>query len=132
MIITEQKPYGMIRTQLTKEDKISIVSCNTCVRICETGGEKAMNELADKLSKDGFTVLNKDLIGAACDFDQIKDKKVGGNAIIVLACDAGIYNLKKLFPEKKIIPALDTIGLGVWDEKGDITLIKSFSDKNER
>jgi len=49
-----------------------------------------------------------------------------GNVTIVLACDAGVYNLKKLFPKRKIIPALDTIGLGAYDEKGDLNLVRRF------
>ena len=126
MIITELKPYGMIKSQLNKKDKIGIVSCNTCARMCETGGRKEMKKLAARLKKDGFNVVDTDLIGFACDFDQLKAEELHGNTTIVLACDAGVYNLKKLFPKKKIITALDTIGLGAYDEKGNLTLVKKF------
>ncbi len=54
MIITESKPFGIIKAQLKKEDKIGIVSCNSCARMCETGGKEAMKELADRLKKRGF------------------------------------------------------------------------------
>ena len=126
MIITATKPYGIIKAELKKEDKIGIVACNGCARFCETGGEKAMKELASRLKKDGFNVVDTDLIGMACDFDQLKKEELKGNVHIVLACDTGVYNLKKLFPKAKVIPALETIGLGVWDEKGDLTLVKKF------
>jgi len=43
-----------------------------------------------------------------------------------LACDAGVYNLKKLFPKHKIIAALETLGVGAFDNKGKITLVKRF------
>lgn len=126
MIITESKPFGMIKAELKKEDKIGIVSCNSCVRICETGGKEAMKELADRLKKEGFNVVDMDLIGMACDFDQLKKDELKGDVTIVLACDAGVYNLKKLFPNRKIVRALDTVGLGAYDEKGDIILVKEF------
>lgn len=126
MIITEAKPYGMIKAELKKTDRIGIIACNSCARMCETGGEKAMKELAERLKKDGFNVVDTDLIGIACDFDQLKKQEMLGDVTIVLACDAGVYNLKKLFPERKIIPAIETIGLGAWDEKGNINLVRKF------
>jgi len=126
MIITEMKPYGLIKSQLNKKDEIGIVSCNSCPRICETGGEKEMKKLAKRLKKEGFNVVDMDLIGRACDFDQLKKDELHGTATIVLACDAGIYNLHKLFPKRKIIEALDTIGLGAFDAQGNLTLVKKI------
>jgi hypothetical protein len=126
MIITEIKPFGIIKSQLNKEDKIGIVSCNSCPRICETGGEKEMKKLSKRLKKEGFNVVDTDLIGRACDFDLLKKDELNGTTIIALSCDAGIHNLKKLFPKRKIIGALDTIGLGAYDHKGNLTLIRKF------
>ncbi len=126
MIITEIKPYGLIKSQLNKKDKIGIVSCNSCPRICETGGKEEMEKLAKRLKENGFDVVDMDLIGRACDFDLLKKDELNGTSTIVLSCDAGIYNLKKLFPKRKIIGALDTIGLGVYDHKGNLTLVRKF------
>lgn len=126
MIISEEKPYGLIKSQLKKEDKIGIVSCNSCPRICETGGEEAMKELKAKLRKDGFEVVDMDLVGRACDFDLLKKDEYKGNTTIVFACDAGVYNIKKLFAKRKIVSALDTIGLGAFDHKGNLTLVREF------
>ena len=116
----------MIKSKLNKKDKIGIVSCNSCARMCETGGKKAMRKLAERLKKDGFNVVDTDLIGIACDFDRLKKEELNGNVTIVLACDAGVYNLKKLFPKRKIIAALNTVGLGAWDQKGNIVLVSKF------
>jgi len=126
MIITEMKPFGMIKSKLNISDKIGIVSCNSCPRICETGGEEAMKKIKNRLKKEGFNIVDNDLIGRACDFDLLKKDELNGDTTIVLSCDAGVYNLKKLFPKRKIINALDTIGLGVFDHKGNLTLIKEF------
>jgi len=126
MIITEMKPYGLIKSKLNKKDQIGIVSCNSCPRICETGGEEKMKEIAGRLKKDGFNVVDMDLIGRACDFDLLKKDELHGTTTIVLACDAGVYNLHKLFPKRRIIIALNAIGLGAFDHKGNLTLVKKF------
>ena len=38
MIITNMKPYGVIRGGLRKWKKIGLIACNSCARVCETGG----------------------------------------------------------------------------------------------
>jgi len=131
LIITEKKPYGMIKAELKKGNKIGIISCNSCAKLCGTGGKEQMMLLAKQLKKDGFDVIDKKVIGSVCNFDQLKRSKVKGDTIIVLACSAGLYNVKQIYKNKKIIPALDTIGLGVWNEKGDIKLVKKIRINEE-
>jgi hypothetical protein len=126
MIVTKLKPYNKIKSQLKKTDEVGIISCNACARMCDTGGEKRMKEIAKKLKRDGFNVVDMDLIGAPCNFDLLNKSQLHGNVQVVLACDAGVYNLKKIFPKHKIIAALDTIGVGAFDNKGHITLVKRF------
>lgn len=84
-----------------------------------------MKKLADRLKK-GFNVVDMDLIGMAYNFLSWKKQELNGELTIVLAYDAGVSNLKKLFPNRKIVQALDTVGLGAWNEKGDIILVKEF------
>lgn len=127
MIVTNSKSYKGIKSQLKKTDRIGIVSCNACARMCHTGGDLIMKDFSNKLKKDGFNVVDMDLIGIACDFDQLKKDELKGNVTIVLACDSAVYNLKRLFKSRKIIPALNTLGIGVYDHKGHITLTKKFS-----
>jgi len=128
MIITKSLPYKKIKRHLKKTDRIGIISCNACARICKTGGETAMRKLAEKLEKDKFNIVDMDLIGAPCDFSQLNKSQLHGNVQIVLACDAGIYNLKRIFPKHKIIPALKTIGLGSFDHKGHINLVEKIKN----
>jgi len=94
--------------------------------MCETGGKEGMEDFEKRLKQNGFEVVDKDLIGTACDFDQLDAKELHGNTTVVLACDAGVFNLKKLFPKRKIIAALDTIGLGAFDEKGNLNIVRKF------
>ena len=126
MIVTEFKPYGMIKAKLKKSDRIGIISCNTCVKMCETGGSKQMKQMAKRLKKDGFKVVDTKLTGASCHQEDVKKTKIKGNTVIVMACDAGVYNAKKIFPKKKTLAALDTVGLGSWDKNGNVSLVKKF------
>jgi len=124
MILTKLIPYNKIKKQLNKKDKIGIVSCNACARMCGTGGEKEMKILADKLKKDGYKVVDQDLIGAPCIINQLKKDELHGDTTIILACVSGIYNLKKLFPKKKIIAGLETIGLAAIGKNNKPKLIR--------
>jgi len=127
MILTKLKSYKWIKSKLNKKDKIGIVSCNACARMCGTGGEKELKILSNRLRKDGYTVVDEDLIGAPCMISQLKKDELHGNKTIVLACVSGVYNLNKLFPKRKIIPALDTIGLAAVDNKGKPKLVKKLA-----
>jgi hypothetical protein len=124
MIITEKRAYPKIKKELNKKDKIGIISCNACANICNTGGEKQMKKLAKKLEKDGFNIVDMDLIGIPCDYSQLNKSQLHGDTQIVLACDSGIHNLKKLFPKHKIIPGLKTMGIGAHDHKGNVDLVR--------
>ena len=50
MIVTSIKPYGIIKGMLKKWKKTGIISCNSCARVCETGGKKKMEEFQEKKS----------------------------------------------------------------------------------
>ena len=126
MIVTKAFSYSAIKKQLKKSDKIGIISCNACARLCGTGGEKVMLQLVRKLKKDGFNVVDLDLIGTPCNYDLLNKSQLHGNVQILLACDAGLYNLRKLFPKHKIISANKTLGLGVHDKGKNVILVKKF------
>jgi len=127
MIVSETKPFGIIRVYLKKSDKISIVSCNNCARMCGTGGKEGLREMKKKLEENGYKAVDDFVFSPVCDRDL--DKKVikpKGNVILMLACEAGLRNVERLFKSKRVVSALDTIGLGSFDEKGDIFLIREF------
>jgi hypothetical protein len=126
MIVTSSKPYGVIKGMLKKWKKIGIVSCNSCARVCETGGREKADELAVRLRQDGFDVVDVEVLPMACNVDAARRPNYKGDLLVVLACDSGAYTLQSLFPTKVIIPALDTTGLGARDTQGDIFIMKKF------
>lgn len=126
MIVTNSKPYGVVRGLLKKWKTIGIVSCNSCARACETGGKEKMDELAERLKKDGFEVLDTELVPMACNIDLVKKPDYQADMLVVLACDSGVCTTQSLFPTKMVVPALDTIGLGARDRQGNIFVLKKF------
>ena len=128
MIITETKPFGMIKAELKKDDKISIISCNQCARMCGTGGKEGLEEMKEDLEKEGYNTVDEFIFAPVCDKDLDKKilKNLKGNVILVLACDAGVLNLETMFKTKKVIAALNTHGLGSFDEKGNIFMVREF------
>ena len=66
MIITSSKPYGVIRGSLRKWKKIGLIACNSCARVCETGGQKKLEEISERLKKDGFNVVGADVVPLVC------------------------------------------------------------------
>ena len=124
MIVTQSRSYEEIKAELDKEKTIGIVSCNTCVRLCQTGGLEIMKELSQKLTEDGFQVVDTDLIGSPCIFQEIAATHLRGDITIVLACVSGFQNLQAAFPDKKLVAGLKTIGLGSVDENGKVEVIE--------
>jgi hypothetical protein len=126
MIVTSSKPYGVVRGMLKKWKKIGIVACNSCARVCETGGKEKMEEMAERLKKDGFEVVDVELVPMACAIDAVKRPNYQADMLVSMACDAGLCTLQLLFPSKVVIPANDTIGIGARDAQGNIFIMKNI------
>lgn len=85
-----------------------------------------MEELATRLKADGFQVTDTELVPLACNVDAMKKPDYKADYLVVLACDSGVFTLQSLFPNKVVVPALDTVGLGARDVQGNIYIMKKF------
>jgi hypothetical protein len=126
MIVTSMKPYGVIRGSLRRWKKVGLISCNSCARLCETGGQKKLDELSERLKKDGFNVVGTDLVSMVCNIDALPRRSYDGDYLVILACDSGVYTVQSLFPNKIVVPACDTKGLGARDGQGNIFVMREF------
>ena len=115
---TRAAKFEVITEQLKKDDDIiSIISCNTCVRLAKTGGADKMKQMALKLKEDGYRVHDGFLITLPC-WDHCLDNITlhpTVNAVIVLGCSCGCANISVKFPGRKIIPAVMDRGTVVED-----------------
>jgi len=126
MIVTITNPYGLIKGQLKKWKTVGVIACNTCARICETGGKEAMEKLAARLRADGFEVVDEDVIPMTCNLDMAEKGDYQGDILIILGCDSGLATFQALYPNKRIVSANKTVGLGSRDRDGNIFITEKI------
>lgn len=132
MIFSKIEPYEEIIKKLDKkEDKIAIISCNTCARTCGNGGINKLNELGLRLIMDGYNVTDEVVILYACSEPILREAKLNleANTIMVLSCSAGWACIKRNFPEKKVLQVTKDVGLVMTDtDKGIFKVVMPYRD----
>ena len=123
MIFSKIESYEDIIKKLDKkEDKIAIISCNTCARTCGNGGINKLNELGFRLIRDGYNVSNEAVVLYACSEPILREAKLNldANTIIVLSCSAGWSCFTRNYPDKKVLKVTEDIGLVITDADREI------------
>ena len=126
MIVAERKPLDELKRSVAGRKKILVLGCGGCVTVCVTGGEKQVELLASQLrmSLDGVEVKER-TITRQCDrefLDEIADDVAEADAVLSMACGAGVQLVSERFPETRILPAMNTTFLGanvapgIWSE----------------
>lgn len=126
MIIAEMKPIEEVLEMVRDYQRILIVGCKGCVAVCSTGGPKEVSVLGSLLriarKKEGRDiVVDEGSLDRQCepDFvDMIEDKVAGSDAVLSLACGAGVQLVAERFPDKVVLPGCNTTFLGVTEELG--------------
>ncbi|MFH1520236.1 MAG: hypothetical protein ABID61_01185 [Candidatus Micrarchaeota archaeon] len=126
MIITSSKSYDDLTGMLNKGKRLGIVACDSCSSSCDTGGRRKLDEITARLKEYGYDVVNTDLIPMPCNVDLKEISGFDVDEFLILACDAAVNTFQMLFPSKKIIPGLKTIGLGARDAQGNIRILKDL------
>jgi len=126
MIVGHQKPFEEIKASISDYRKVLVLGCGTCVSVCLTGGERQAQILASDLVKkkgagQNQPTLEVKTIERQCERDLVKNFlniSKGTEAILSLACGAGVQTLVDVFRKLPVIPALNTTFLGALDEPG--------------
>lgn len=126
MIIAEQKPLADIKAMLDGYQKVLVAGCGTCVTVCLAGGEKEVGILASalrmatKLDGDGID-FDEVTVQRQCEWeyiDPLADKLEDYDALLSLGCGIGVQTLAERFPDKRVLPGLNTTFLGLPTEQG--------------
>lgn len=126
MIVGNQKPFTEIMAAIFGYRNVLVLGCGTCVSVCLTGGDKEAHILANKLLQANRDQANPptfsvDTVERQCERDMIRsflNIPAGTQAILSLACGAGVQTVSDVFEELPVIPALNTTFLGALDEPG--------------
>ena len=121
MIVAKRKPFDEIKNMIKDYKKVLNVGCGTCVAVCLAGGEKEVDVLNTEIDMARKMEGNPIEMGAItverqCDreYMEILDDMVGEyDAILSMACGAGIQFLAERYPHIPTFPAVDTTGLAV-------------------
>ena len=121
MIIAEKKPLDEIKEMLKGRKRVLNVGCGGCTSICLAGGQKEVGLLNEEL-KDLFKAdphplhIDAYTIERQCnpDFCSELDEKVKSyDAILSMACGAGVQFMADRYPERVVLPALNTVFVGI-------------------
>jgi hypothetical protein len=126
MITLEQKKLEEILDMTKRCKRLLVLGCETCAAMSFAGGQRQVAELASairvarKTSGDEGEVL-EEAIARQCEpefVDLIGDKVSECDAVLSLACGAGVQLLAERFPNKVALPGCNTTFLGVTEELG--------------
>ena len=126
MIKAEQKPIAEIKEMIAPYKKVLILGCGTCVTISFAGGEKEVGLLASSLritsameSQD--KTFAEATVQRQCEWefiDEVADQINRADAVVSLACGIGVQALAERYPDKVILPGVNTTFLGMAVEHG--------------
>jgi ferredoxin len=126
MIVAELKPIDEIAESISHFKKVAIVACGGCVSICLTGGANNADALARELAHPRHyqslpPVFDTTTIQRQCEKDFVNaflNIPPDADAILSLACGAGVQTVAEAMETLPVIPALNTSFLGSLDAPG--------------
>jgi ferredoxin len=118
MIISKQKPVTEILAALEGNSKVFLIGCAKCATVCKSGGEEEVFQMQEMLASSGKEITGSIVIDEAChmlraarDLRGRRELVEEADALLVLACGAGVQSVSDAIP-KKTVAALDTLFLG--------------------
>lgn len=126
MITGKLKPFDEILSSIENYRNILVLACGSCVTVCLSGGDREAQALARELSAHGGAECSERsvhvrTIQRQCESDLLKaflEIPPDTDALLSLACGAGVQTLAETFAHLPVIPALNTTFLGALDEQG--------------
>ena len=126
MIIGQQKPINEILKMLDPFSKIVLVGCHGCVTVCRAGGEKEVEILASSIrlarESDRRPIEVREVtLERQCDPEYIEIMRPyleDYQAVLSIACGAGVQYIAEKFPGVICLPGLDTTFIGVTEKQG--------------
>ncbi len=129
MIVGEQKPIAEIKEKVSGYSRLLILGCGTCVKTCFAGGEDEVAILASALrlafKKDGKSIKIEELtVERQCEDEFLKEaagKIAHSDAVLSLACGAGVQMVASRFPKTRALPGVNTTFIGILEKHGLFT-----------
>jgi ferredoxin len=126
MVIGERKPFDEIMRMIEGNKKIMVLGCGGCVTVCLTGGQDAVRVLSSQLriarEKDEKPLeIIEHTIERQCDpeyIDQVESMVPQVEAVVSMACGAGVQFMAEKYMGTPVYPALNTGFVGGSKKEG--------------
>jgi ferredoxin len=126
MIVGDRKPMEEIEAMIDPFERIIVLGCRECVTVCSVGGEKEVGILSAELrlsrkQKGRAIEILEFSLERQCDheyIEQIRTQVADYEAILSMACGAGVQFVAEAYPEMPVFPAVNTTFIGVTEEQG--------------
>ncbi|MDX9787403.1 MAG: methylenetetrahydrofolate reductase C-terminal domain-containing protein [Desulfobacterales bacterium] len=126
MIKAKRKPIEEIVDSIREYNRILNVGCGGCVSVCLAGGQREVLALNADLNMqfklenapnrvDSYTIERQCNLTYYTELDKIAPKY---QAIISMACGAGVQLMAERFPNVPVFPAVNTVSIGIDREIG--------------
>lgn len=121
MIGTVRKPLEEILAALAGYQKIAVVGCDGCAKVCGTGGSEQVAEMAQELRQQGKEIVVEATPERTCNImhsrnalSPVQDKLAAAEAILVLGCGGAVQIARQATEEfgllKPVKVGLDSVG----------------------
>ncbi len=126
MIVGDPKPVDEIAAMIAGCRKVLVLGCGSCVTVCLSGGEREANQLARELSHPMHYAGDPPAfqVGSVlrqCELDLVtafQAVEPDTDAVLSLACGAGVQTLAEAFEPLPVFPALNTTFFGASSKPG--------------
>jgi len=127
MIVANRKTIPELRAVIEPYDRILLVGCGTCVTVCLAGGEREASilgsslRMALRLAGRADVRVDESTIERQCDaafFETLADRIDAYDAIVSLGCGVGVQEMAAQFPDKVVLPGLNTQFMGTLEDQG--------------
>jgi len=126
MIMGQQKAMDVLLEMLAPYDRVVLAGCHGCVTVCRAGGQKEVEILASSLrlareAADRPLELREVTLERQCDPEYVEIMRPyleDYQAVLSIACGAGVQFVAEKYPKTVILPGLDTTFIGVTEKQG--------------
>jgi ferredoxin len=115
MIGTTKKPLDEIMQALQGFDKVAVVGCDGCAKVCLTGGTDEVAALAQELKARGKDIVFEATPERTCNvvkahpiLEPLKDQIKASDALLVLGCGGAVQITRHLTEQYGITVAVKT------------------------
>jgi len=126
MIVAQRKSIPDLLEIVKIHKEILVLGCGTCVTVCLAGGQREVSIIASALRMaaklKGLPLeVEESTIERQCDnvfIEQATEAIERNDAVLSLACGAGVQAIAERYTNKPVYAGLDTTFIGILEERG--------------